>query len=169
MKITMPTPRGKSAMERAIRTLAMLLVFLVVIWAFYKNNENVMERIQKTRSVWDETGQMHKEELEFLRSFARTVRGTFGVTVRIQVFVGDIEKPDLDSKTMYIGISPALKQVVVEFPALMRPALGMEFIESLRTEYFEEAFDTGEWPRELQILTTVIWSRLTALEEGEQQ
>jgi len=168
MKINFPAPQGKNALERVLRTLAMLLVFLVVIWAFYKNNENVLERVQKNRSVWDETGQLTKDELGYLRDFVKTMRSTFGVEVKIQVFKEDVEKPELDAKTIYIGLSPARRQVVVEFPALLRPALGADFIKSVRTEYFTEAFETGQLGRELQILTTMIWSRLAALEDTTQ-
>lgn len=169
MKINMPAPKGKTAMERVLRVLGMLLVFLVVIWAFYQNNENVIERLQKDRAVWDETGRMSKEELSFLRDFVRSMRSKFGVDVKIQVFKEDIQPPELDSKTIYIGLSPAGQQVRVEFPALLKPALGAEFIQSVSNEYFMEAFANGDWPRELQILTTMIWSRLAALEEGDTQ
>ncbi|WP_147819912.1 hypothetical protein [Salidesulfovibrio onnuriiensis] len=168
MKINLPAPKGKTVMERTLRTLGMLLVFLVVIWAFYKNNENVLERVQKNRSVWDETGQLDKDEISYLRDFVKSMRERFGVAVKIQVFKGDVEMPELDSKTIYIGLSPAGRQVAVEFPPLLRPALGADFIESVNNEFFAEAFDTGQWGRELQILTTMIWSRLAALEESTQ-
>mgnify|MGYP000524838777 CR=1 FL=1 len=167
MRIEIPKPHGKSPMERLLRTLAMLLVVLVVMWAFYKNNENVLERVQKTRSVWDETGQMSHDDINFLRGFGKSLKDTFGINCRIQVFKGDVVVPDVDAKTLYLGLSPARRQLSIEFPALMRPALGQEFMDSLRDEHFAQAFDDNQWIRELKIALTMIWSRLTALENKE--
>lgn len=167
MRIEIPKPHGKSPMERILRTLAMLLVVLVVMWAFYKNNENVLERVQKTRTVWDETGQMNRDDIDFLRGFVKSLKDTFGLNCQIQIFKGDVVVPEVDAKTLYVGLSPARRQVVMEFPALMRPALGAPFMDSLRDEHFAQAFDDNEWIRELKIAMTMIWSRLAVLENQE--
>lgn len=167
MKIEIPKPHGKSPMEKLLRMLAMLLVVLVVMWAFYKNNENVLERVQKTRSVWDETRSMNSDDKNFLRGFAKSLKESFGLGCRIQIFSGSVLVPDMDGKTLYVGLSPKQKQVVIEFPPLMRPALGEPFMESLRSEHFSQAFDDDQWIRELKIALTMIWSRLAALENEE--
>lgn len=167
MRIDIPKPKGKSPLERIIRTLAMLLVFLVVVWAFYVNNENVIERLEKTKSVWDETGQMNEEDLDFLKGFVHSMKESYGIMVKIQVVKGDLQPPEPGTRKLYIGISPSRRQVAIQYPPLLRPALGEEFMESLQNEQFAAAFDSGDLPRELKIAVTMIWSRLAALDNKE--
>ena len=75
--------------------------------------------------------------------------------------------PELDAKTLYIGIAPAVGEVQIRFPALMRQALGEEFIDKLRTEYFLPSFAEGDWPQEIQVVLATIYEKLTNLEKED--
>ena len=167
MKIAIPRVHGNSPKEKVIRSIALVLVFGAVIWAFSKNNERVVEILNKEGVVYDETGTLDKAQRKFIVSFTRAMRDEFGLSSKIQVFGGDFTVPELDAKTLYIGIAPAVGEVQIRFPALMRQALGEEFIDKLKTEYFLPSFAEDDWPQEIQVVLATIYEKLTNLEKED--
>ncbi|QGY39756.1 hypothetical protein GM415_06355 [Pseudodesulfovibrio cashew] len=166
MRITIPRVHGATPREKLIRSLALILVFAAVIWAFSKNNERVVEMLNQKASIYDETKTLDKEQKKFILSFTKTLKNEFGLDCRIQIYGGDFVVPDLDAKTMYIGLAPAINEVQIRFPAMMRQALGQEFIDSLATEHFLPSFKYNDWPQEIQVVLLAIFDRLTQLQEG---
>ncbi|WP_243544736.1 hypothetical protein [Pseudodesulfovibrio tunisiensis] len=169
MRINIPRVHGETPKEKIVRSLLLLLVFAAVVWAFTENNKRVIQRLNRDSAVMDQTGMMTDEDKDFVRSFIRTVRDEFGIVARVQVFAGPVESPEVDAKTLYIGLSPAEGQAVVVFPPLVRRAVGEAFVESLTTEHFLPSFDRDDWIRELQIVLTLIFTQLTDIEGGEAQ
>jgi len=167
MKITIPKVHGSSPKEKAIRSLALILVFAAVAWAFSENNKRVVDRLNQESSIYDETGTLDKEQRKFIISFTRSLRDEYGLGCRIQIFGGDFTVPDLDSKTMYIGIAPSIDMVEIRFPAMMRQALGPEFIEYLKTDHLLPSFKEGNWPEGIQIVLVEIFNKLDKLNKGE--
>jgi hypothetical protein len=167
MKIAIPKVHGNSPKEKVIRSIALVLVFAAVIWAFTKNNERVVDILNKESVVYDETSTLDKEQRKFIVSFTRAMRNEFGLSSRIQVFGGDFVVPELDAKTLYIGIAPAIGEVQIRFPALMRQALGEEFAETLKTDYFLPSFAEDDWPQEIQVVLATIYEKLTDLEKED--
>lgn len=167
MRIGIPRVHGNSAKERIIRSLALVLIFALVIWAFMKNNERVVEVLNREGVVYDETNTLDKEQRKFIVSFTHALRDEFGLSSRIQVFAGDFTVPALDAKTMYIGLAPSIGEVQIRFPAMMRQALGDDFIEALKTEYLLPSFEYDDWPQEIQVVLATIYKKLTSLEQGD--
>lgn len=166
MRITIPKVHGTTQKERIIRTILLLLVFAAVVWAFSKNNERVVERLNRESAVYDETQTLTNDQKKFIASFTRTIRDEFGLDCKIQIFGGDFTVPELDSKTIYIGLAPSIEEVQIRFPALMRTALGPEFAEQLRTEHFLPSFKYNDWAEELQVVLIAIFDRLDQLNKG---
>jgi len=166
MKVTIPRVHGNTTKEKIIRSLALMLVFGVVIWAFMKNNERVVDTLNRHSIIYDETKTLNNEQKKFIISFTRTIKDEFGLDCRIQIFGGDFVVPELDSKTMYIGLAPSVGEVELRFPAMMRRALGDEYIESLVTENFLPSFEYDDWPMEIQAVLLSIFDKLTELEQG---
>lgn len=168
MKIAIPRVHGSSPKEKLIRSLALLLVLAAVVWAFYENNKRVVEMLNKDSAVYDETDTLDKDQRKFIVSFVRSLRSQYGLACKIQIFGGDFVPPEIDTKTMYIGLAPSLRQVVLIFPPMMRSALGAEFIESLKTEHFLPAFQEGDWPSAIEIVLVEIFNKLEELQNEEQ-
>ena len=166
MKVTIPRVHGNTTKEKIIRSLALMLVFGVVIWAFMKNNERVVDTLNRHSIIYDETKTLNNEQKKFIISFTRTIKDEFGLDCRIQIFGGDFVVPELDSKTMYIGLAPSVGEVELRFPAMMRRALGDEYIKSLVTENFLPSFEYDDWPMEIQAVLLSIFDKLTELEQG---
>lgn len=167
MRITIPKVHGESPKEKAIRSLALVLIFAAVIWAFTKNNERVVEQLNRDSVVYDETGTLDKEQRKFIISFTRALKDEFGLACKIQIFGGDFVVPELDSKTMYMGLAPSINEVELRFPGMMRQALGEEFITALETEYLLPSFELNDWPQEIQIVLVSIFEKLTEIQQGE--
>ncbi len=166
MRISIPKVHGETPREKVLRSIALLLIFGAVIWAFIKNNERVVEQLNQASAVYDETKSLDKEQKKFILSFTHSLRDEFGMECKIQIYGGDFVVPELDSKTMYIGLAPAINDVQLRFPPIMRTALGDEFIESLKTENFLPSFKYNDWPQEIQVVLVRIFDRLTQINEG---
>lgn len=164
MRISIPKVHGQSPREKIIRSLALILIFAAVAWAFVKNNERVLDTLNREGAVYDETGTLTEEQRKFIVSFTRALKDEFGMNSRIQIFGGDFVVPELDAKTMYMGLSPANGTVELRFPPVMSRALGPEFIESLTTEHLLPSLATDGWPLEIQIVLAAIYDKLTNLE-----
>jgi hypothetical protein len=166
MKLSILKVQGDSSKERIIRSIALVLIFAAVIWAFMKNNERVVDVLNRESAVYDETGTLDKEQRKFIVSFTRSLRDEYGLGSKIQVFGGDFTVPDLDSKTMYIGIAPSIDKVELRFPVMMRQSLGPEFIESLKAEHLLPSFSEDDWPSAIQIVLVEIFNKLDELQKG---
>ncbi|WP_285907482.1 hypothetical protein [Pseudodesulfovibrio pelocollis] len=164
MRISIPKVHGDSPREKLIRTLALVLIFALVAWAFIKNNERVLDTLHRQGTVYDETGVLSEEQRKFIVSFTRALKEEFGMNCRVQVFGGDFVVPELDAKTMYMGLAPAIGAVELRFPPMMSRALGPEFIESLKTEHLLPSLATDDWPMEIQMVLAAIYEKLTQLE-----
>lgn len=166
MRIQIPKVHGTTQKERIIRTILLILVFAAVIWAFSKNNERVVERLNRESVIYDETNTLTNEQKKFITSFTRTIQDEFGLESKIQIFGGDFTVPELDSKTLYIGLAPSINEVQIRFPALMRTALGPDFAEKLKTEHFLPSFKYNDWAEEMQVVLIAIFDRLDQLNKG---
>ena len=166
MRITLPTVHGSTPGERLLRALALVLVFAVVVWAFVKNSERVAETLNRQSAVYDETGGLGAEDRDFLAAYGRVLREEFGLECRVQVFAGDFVVPELDAKTIYIGLAPAIGAVEARFPALVAQALGPDVIQALRQELLA-ALSSGEWPARLRSVLLAILERLRRIEAGD--
>ncbi|NDV18052.1 hypothetical protein GO013_01300 [Pseudodesulfovibrio sp. JC047] len=167
MRITIPRVHGESPKEKAIRSVALIVVFAAVIWAFYMNNKHVVEVLNQDGAVYDETGILDASQKKFIVSFTRSLREEFGLDCKIQIFGGDFVLPELDGKTMYMGLAPAIGEVELRFPPLMRKALGVDFIESLKTTFLVPSFTEGDWPMAIQEVLIEIYRKLEQLNTEE--
>lgn len=167
MRIKIPKVHGESPKEKLLRTLALLLVFAAVVWAFTENNKRVVETLNQQGAIYDETGVLDKEQKKFIISFTRTIRDEYGLNFKIQIYGGDFVVPELDAKTIYIGLAPAIDVVELRFPPLMRQAFGSEFIDILENTFLRPSFMEGDWPMAIQETLVEIFNKLDELNKGE--
>ncbi len=162
MRFRFPALHSGSMLERLVRVLAMIALVLIVGWAFWLNNEKVIQKAKYRTAIVDETETLDQDDILFLRSFADHLKDEFGMKAMIQIRKDELVVPKLDSKTLYVGLLPKKNVVVVEFPSLMTRALGRNFLDSMRDEHFVPYWEGENWPRGLQTALTMIWSRLAA-------
>lgn len=167
MRINIPRVHGETPREKLVRSLLLILVFVAVVWAFMENNQRVIERLNLDGAVYDETGTLDREQKKFIVSFTRSLRDDYGLDCKIQIYGGDFVVPELDAKTLYIGLAPAIGEVRMRFPPMMRQALGTGFITSLETTFLLPSFEQGDWPRAIQEVLVEIYNKLESLGKEE--
>nr|WP_287411257.1 hypothetical protein [Pseudodesulfovibrio sp.] len=167
MRIKIPRVHGESPKEKMFRSLALVLVFAAVIWAFYMNNKHVVDVLNQEGAVYDETKTLDKTQKKFIVSFTRSLREEYGMDCKIQIYGGDFVMPELDGKTMYMGLAPSINEVKLRFPPMMRQALGKDFIESLKTTFLLPSFQEGDWPMAIQEVLMEIYKKLEQLKKEE--
>ncbi|ABB39736.1 hypothetical protein Dde_2942 [Oleidesulfovibrio alaskensis G20] len=155
-----PLVRGGSFGEKLFRLLLLLGVFALCGWGFWYNSGAALQNLQSRGAVWDETGLLTEDDLKGLRVMATRFNAEYGIVVRIQVRKGQVTLPQPDSRTLFIIISPAHNQVLVEFPPLVRKSLGEEFMYSLQNTHFIPYFENGQWGLALADALKKIWSGL---------
>ncbi|MBG0790684.1 MAG: hypothetical protein H0S80_09330 [Desulfovibrionaceae bacterium] len=167
MRIHIPRVHGETRREKVIRSLLLILVFAAVVWGFTENNKRVIERLNLDGAIYDETHTLDKDQRKFIASFTRSLREEYGLDSKIQIFGGDFVVPELDAKTLYIGLAPSLGVAEMRFPPMMRQALGDGFAESLKTAFLLPSFEQGDWPMALQDVLAEIFNKLEALNKEE--
>jgi len=167
MRIKIPRVHGESPKEKVFRSLALVLVFAAVIWAFYENNKRVVDVLNQEGAVYDETKTLDTSQKKFIVSFTRSLQDEYGLDCKIQIFGGDFVVPNLDGKTMYMGLAPSIGEVKLRFPPMMRKTLGKDFIESLKTTFLLPSLKEGDWPMAIQEVLMEIYKKLEQLNKEE--
>ena len=162
-----PWLRGKTPGEQFLRFILLICVFGLVIWLFWQQSEKTMKQLAARGAIWDQTEQLTKGEKDALREFASMFKDDFGLELRLNVVTTDVVLPDLDSKTIFIGLNPETRQVLVEFPPLVRRALGTDFLYSLQNEHFTPYFEEGKWPEGLFQGVNRIWEAMMGVTSSQ--
>lgn len=160
-------PHGSTTSEKFLRIIGMFAIFAIVGWAFWMNNQTTLEKIQARNAFWDQTRILSQSEREFIQGFIRSMRTEFGVKVKIQIMTGQLEDRIADSKELYIGLSPAYEEVDMQFPGLVRHALGSGFISELENKHFLGNFSDDKWPTSLMTALSMIWERLVKVDSDQ--
>ncbi len=160
-------PHGKSTGEKLLRLGGMIVILGLVVWAFWMNNQTTLEKIQARNALWDQTKVLSKSERDFVQGFIRSMRSEFGVKVHIQITTDPIVDEQLESKELYIGLTPAYEEVTMRFPGLVRHALGQKFIYELENNHFTNNFSEDKWPTALMTALSMTWERLVNVDSDQ--
>ncbi len=158
-----PLIRGKSSGEQFLRFMALMAIFAITGWLFWLNNQKSMERILADGTVVDLGDQLSPEQKQTLRDFATLFKDEFGLDLRVHVSAKFVDPPAPDNKTLFIGINPKKREVVLQLPPLVSNALGAELSRTLGGDHFTPYFDSGQWPQGLIAALKRIWKTLASL------
>ncbi|CCO22849.1 TPM domain-containing protein [Maridesulfovibrio hydrothermalis] len=161
------SPQGKTGKEKFLRMIGMFVIFGIVAWAFWMNNQSTLEKIQARNALWDQTKVLSNSERDYIQGFIRSMRNEYGVKVRIQIMTERISDQPVNSNELYIGLAPVYDEVVMIFPGLVRHALGPKFISDLENEHFTGHFSDDKWPTALMTTLSMIWGRLSSVESSQ--
>jgi hypothetical protein len=156
--------RAKGPLELLLRLVALILVFGLSIFAFWKNSERKMTAINASFGLSDETKSLTADERARVQDFITALRRDYGLEARVQIAEDVLAPPKADGKTLYLGLSARSKTAVVQLPPLVARALGPEFAKQMETEHFPFHFGPGrDWRKGLVLALDLIESRLAAL------
>ncbi len=146
--------KGDSLKERGFRFIGMILVLTVVIWAFWKNNENMIEKIHNNQSYWDETGKAPHQLKGFAKDFASALDNEFGIRARVHVRRGVIDEPEMEEGELYLAVSPSKRQVMLRLLPLDEK--GAQLVRDIENEHFSDLWE-DQWGAALETTLVVIW------------
>lgn len=153
-----PLIRANSSGEFFLRAMLLIAVFVIVATAFWYQTEYSYKEIRSRGTVYDQTETLTADQKSALRDYASAMRETHGLKLRVQVLNTPVVLPaKLDTKTVYIGINPYSRQVLVEFPPLLRKALGQNYMYKLQNEYFTPYFEKNQWQLGLASALQQLW------------
>lgn len=153
--------RGGSPLERVIRSLALVGVLLVVIWAFWVNNQRMAVRLNQDKAFWDQTDTLDEADKEFVREFLAALAEEYSRQGFVQVRTGGITPPPgLDAQDFFLGLSPGRREVAVQLPGDMDGESDRAFAAYLAGEHFQA--DWEDWPRALKTALVMTWERFSA-------
>ncbi len=155
-----PLIQGKTSAERVLRFVGLFAVIIVVMWLFWKNSEHTMRKIQSRGAVVDQTGTLTQEQKKALGDFAQLFKSDYGLELKIFVAEDHLSYPDLDAKTIFIGLVPSRTEAVVELPPLLAKALGPDLARTLTQDHFPHFYETGQWPQGLAMALERLWDAM---------
>jgi hypothetical protein len=145
-----------------LRVMAMVGIFIGAGLLFWKQYESSLNRIQSRQSIWDQTQTLSQSQKQFLYDFAGRLKKDFGIDLIVKITKEKTAIPDLDKKTIFIGLCPPRRQATVVFPPLARRAVGEEFISHLQNTHFRPYWP-DKWPQGLEKSLVLIREKLAAV------
>ena len=153
-----PMIRANTSGEFFLRAILLVAVFAVVAVAFWYQTENSFKEIRSRGTVYDQTETLTSAQKTALRDYAAALRDKHGLKLRVQVRNTPVVLPaSLDSKTIFIGINPYSKQVLVEFPPLLKKALGSDYMYAMQNTHFAPYFKKNQWQAGLASALQQLW------------
>jgi hypothetical protein len=165
MSILLPSGREFSPLERLVRTLALFGVFALVIWAFWKNTDRTITRLEQEQTVYDPADTLSSETRDYVAGFSSSLKDRYGMEFRLQVVLQDLGEPEPDAKTLFLGLALEKETARFRFPPMMARALGEDFTSHLANEHFDQYWANGNWEGGLAVALAKIWDRLDRLEQ----
>ncbi|MDQ7832095.1 MAG: TPM domain-containing protein [Desulfovibrionaceae bacterium] len=167
MSLVGKSSRRTSPLERFFRGMALLAVIAGVLWAFDARFSRLAERLESQQAISDATGGLSEADRRFLRQAAEDLRARFGLELRVRVGTGGVDVPELDEKTVFIGLSPDTGMARVVLPPLAARALGPDFITVVENDMLAAALADGQWPKGLCAAVVFLERQLSEPRTGE--
>lgn len=152
-----PFLRGDSSGEQFLRLILLIAIFAVCAYAFWVNTGRSLDAIEARSTVYDPAKLTEKSIKRDWQKFASMFRDEFGLRLRIHIRNTPVELPELDSKTIFLGINPETRQVLVDLPPLVRRALGDEYMYALQNNHFSPYFAGGNWEQGVDAALERLW------------
>ncbi len=161
-------PASGSPAAQLLRTAGLVFIFVLAGLLFWKYYERSLDRIIAGQQIVDETDALAAEQKEQIAQFAETLKQDYGLRFQLQVHQGRIRPPKLDSRTLYIGLSPKHGEWRIVFPVLLKQALPEDFVRYLQEEHFHGPLSDNTWPEALMNGLHAIFGHLSRIQSGDQ-
>ncbi len=158
---------GTTPLEKFLRFAGLMGVFVLVGYLFWTNNQRSIQFVEDQGVIWDQTKTLSPERREALMRFARVMKNTHGLTVRIRITTEAIHLPTMDSKTLMIALCPPRREARVLFPPLLRHALGPGLEAELEGPVMLPYWEGDRWQEGLGHIVLTITERVERLGHRE--
>jgi hypothetical protein len=155
-EIETSTKRDRSAL---LRPFLVICVFILAAGLYSAHFTTVFDRLRGERSVTDAAGLLSPEDLKLAVDFARVLNKRLGLDLRLATFAGEVATPELDGKTIFIGLGAKGQAVVVLSPLAAR-ALGPKVAGYLENDHFPPYIEGGRAGEGLNRALKILWDGL---------
>jgi hypothetical protein len=137
------TPRGRSPLERLARTALLCGVFALIIVAYQKYFQNVVEQLAAKGTVADTLGILSPEDRGWIMEKASGLRRRFGLELVVRL--GGTPHPPApdDPKTIFVYFDPDCQASRVILPPLVASALPRGLPDDLGRDHLDAACRDG--------------------------
>ncbi|NCC23973.1 MAG: hypothetical protein EOM25_02045 [Deltaproteobacteria bacterium] len=137
---------------RAVRTvarmLALMAIFMVSGLLFWQHSNRSMEKILDQQVIFDQTNTLEQDRMTWIKNMGRMLRTKYGLMLTIKITHDLPQPPTGDRNTVFIGLSPDNRRLVIELPPLVGRAIGLKFVEDMKND-MSEHFEADTWPEGL--------------------
>ena len=169
MRLFRVVPKSVSPFERFVRAMALVAVVAGVVWAFEARFSRLADRYAAEETISDETRSLSDADRGELRRTAEDLKARFGLELVVRVFRAAVVVPELNEKTVFIGISTEGKTAKVVLPPLAAQALGPDFVGVLERDVLAASLATAQWQKGLRAAVDFLEQELSGLDAGEKK
>ena len=156
----------RSPFSQLLRTAGVIIVLISAGILFWKYYEISMGKIMGPANVQDQTTTLSQGQLDSIQKFSQALKSTYGQKFELQIRKEAFKKPpDIDSKTIFLGVCPKHEQVILKLPALVKHALPKGFTEYVENEHFQRYWEAGTWDQGIMNCLNLVWSQLNKLQK----
>lgn len=143
MKRLFFAPRGRRPLERLARGLLLAGVFALVVVAYRKNFDTVIEKAQAKGTVDDPAGVLTRDDRGWVLQIAQELRARYGLNLRLRIGgpAPDTAAPGHDTATLFAD--PGCTRSRVVLAPLAATALPAGFVDDLGREHLDAACRDG--------------------------
>jgi len=151
-----PRPSGRGA--SLLRPFLVVCIFVLAAALYSAHFTDVMDRLRSERAVSDAAGLLSPEDVKLAADFGKILHRRLGLELRLATFAGEVKAPDLDPRTIFIGLGGGVAVVVL--PVLAERALGPEAANYLEKEHFPPYLAEGRAGEGLRRALKLLWDGL---------
>lgn len=136
-------PRGRSPLERLLRAVLLGGVFALVIVAYQKHFQDVIDKAAVKGTVADSLGLLAPDDRAWIMAQAQTLRQRFGLELAVRLGGDPVPPRPDDPKAVFIHYAPQCSGSRVVVPPLAASALPRGLTEDLGREHLDAACREG--------------------------
>lgn len=166
LKRAFTPPKGRSPGESFLRFMLLIAIFVGAGWLYSIHFNRTLDFIESRTAVNDQTKSLSKDQKQAFREFSKVLKNEFGLELKLVFATEPPPWPQLDNKTIYLGLDTMNHTVDIAIPPLVERALGPGYVDMLKTEHFPPFFEQGNWARGTAEALADIWKRLLKVEKS---
>lgn len=129
---------------KVFRPFFFVMIFAVVCWGFWTNNQRRMEAIAMQGLFKDEVSAFSAEQKAEVLQYLRTFKKDFGIPLEVNILSRPPATSGDDTTRIYLDVVPSQGRAYLHLPPLVRNAVGGDFIRDMERSFAQD-FVAGDW------------------------
>ncbi len=169
LKRAFTPPKGRTPGESFLRFMLLIAIFVGAGWLYSVHFERSLDAIEARTAINDQTKSLTSDQKQAFREFSKVLKNEFGLELKLVFAAEPPPWPELDNKTIYLGLDTAHHTVDIAVPPLVERALGPGYVDMLKNEHFPPFFEQNRWAMGTAEALADIWKRLIEVDRPSGQ